>query len=165
MAVVGGRHRPHSTYSLCIKVVISTKFKLINYFLQDVIDIDTFAFNLTDANNYPDRTPSWFKLYSMKDAYDLEDLTPQSIHQLADTMFKDEELYCKYWRYVLPRIKFTNWCECVATFCSASGLFCFRKSLTNNTHYIETKVGNAYTPIGVNIINHPKTIEDRQIFH
>lgn len=50
---------------------------------------------------YPDRPPVWFKSYSMKDAYGLDDLSPQSMHQLADKMFYDDETYCKYWRFVI----------------------------------------------------------------
>lgn len=65
---------------------------------KDVLDIETYIFNLTEANSHPDIPPRWFRLYSMREAYDLDDLSPHSIHQLVDKMFNDQEMYCKYWR-------------------------------------------------------------------
>lgn len=67
---------------------------------QDILDIDTYIFNLTEANRTPDRTPVWFKSYSMKDAYGLDNLSPENIHQFVEQMFNDEEKYCLYWRFV-----------------------------------------------------------------
>ncbi|CAG9841105.1 unnamed protein product [Diabrotica balteata] len=64
----------------------------------DILDIDTYYFNLTEANLYPDRSPAWKKLYSMKEAYDLPDLSPESFDVFADKLFNDTALMNLYYR-------------------------------------------------------------------
>ncbi|XP_023015457.2 sphingomyelin phosphodiesterase 1 isoform X1 [Leptinotarsa decemlineata] len=65
----------------------------------DVLDIDTYIFNLAEANANPEMTPRWFKLYSMKEAYGLDHLTPEKFDQLAVKMFRNNTLTELYWRF------------------------------------------------------------------
>ncbi|XP_053699315.1 sphingomyelin phosphodiesterase-like [Sabethes cyaneus] len=49
-----------------------------------VTDFESYIFNLTEANRFPDRRPEWFKLYSFADAFGMHNLSPAE----ADTMVK-----------------------------------------------------------------------------
>ncbi|CAG9854387.1 unnamed protein product [Phyllotreta striolata] len=64
---------------------------------MDILDIDTYYFNMTEANLHPDRTPAWAKLYSMKEAYNLPDLSPASFDVFADKLLVDRNLQDLYW--------------------------------------------------------------------
>ncbi|KAJ8965915.1 hypothetical protein NQ317_014103 [Molorchus minor] len=66
---------------------------------KDVIDIDTYTFNLTDANLNPTKDPKWFKLYTMKDAYGLDKLSPENFNNVATEMFGNKTLFQLYWRF------------------------------------------------------------------
>ncbi|CAH1126971.1 unnamed protein product [Ceutorhynchus assimilis] len=65
----------------------------------DIIDIETYYFNLTEANQYPNRTPRWQRLYSMKEAYSFSDLSPHNFHWLAQRLRHDGYLFDQYWRF------------------------------------------------------------------
>ncbi|XP_043271532.1 sphingomyelin phosphodiesterase-like [Venturia canescens] len=47
----------------------------------EIIDIDTWIFNLTAANETPESRPEWYKSYSFKEEYNLEDLSVESLHK------------------------------------------------------------------------------------
>uniref|UniRef100_A0A6P7FIG9 Uncharacterized protein LOC114330684 n=1 Tax=Diabrotica virgifera virgifera TaxID=50390 RepID=A0A6P7FIG9_DIAVI len=81
---ISGACRRSELWKLKINEIEDLKSALI-----DILDIDTHYFNLTEANLYPDRTPAWKKLYSMKEAYDLPDLSPKSFDVFADRFFND----------------------------------------------------------------------------
>lgn len=65
----------------------------------DILDIETYYFNLTEANLYPDRTPRWKLLYSMKEAYQFDALTPRNFDSLARRLVSNDSLLYQYWRY------------------------------------------------------------------
>uniref|UniRef100_A0AAR5P2U4 Sphingomyelin phosphodiesterase n=1 Tax=Dendroctonus ponderosae TaxID=77166 RepID=A0AAR5P2U4_DENPD len=65
----------------------------------DLLDIETFYFNLTEANRYSHRTPAWRRLYSLKEAYGLSDLSAESFDSLAQRMRSDHNLLDQYWRF------------------------------------------------------------------
>ncbi|XP_072399673.1 sphingomyelin phosphodiesterase 1-like [Diabrotica undecimpunctata] len=66
---------------------------------MDIVDIETYYFNLTEANLNPNRSPKWKKLYSMKEAYGLPDLSPKSLDVLVDALFTNTTLMDNYWKY------------------------------------------------------------------
>ncbi|CAH1175864.1 unnamed protein product [Phaedon cochleariae] len=65
----------------------------------EVIDVETYIFNLTEANQHSNLTPNWLKMYSMQEAYGLNKLSPQNFDQLVDDIFEDENLADLYWRF------------------------------------------------------------------
>ncbi|XP_066138359.1 sphingomyelin phosphodiesterase 1-like isoform X2 [Euwallacea fornicatus] len=65
----------------------------------DVLDVETYYFNLTEANLHPNRFPRWQLLYSMKEAYQFDQLSPENIDMLAQNLFQNRSLFNQYWRY------------------------------------------------------------------
>lgn len=57
-------------------------FFYVVLFLQEIIDHETWIFNLTEANADSEKPPRWFKEYSFREAYDVKDLSPASMHDL-----------------------------------------------------------------------------------
>ncbi|XP_030749655.1 sphingomyelin phosphodiesterase-like isoform X2 [Sitophilus oryzae] len=67
-----------------------------------VTNYDHYIYNLTKANENSNVPPQWFKLYSFKDAYGLEDLSLKSLKSLfinMNTNNSDNALAEKYYRY------------------------------------------------------------------
>lgn len=71
---------------------------LINQF-QEVTDYDEWSYNLTEANLTPDVPPKWFKLYSFKEAYGVDDLSPNSLNELAERFARNKSLLDQYYRF------------------------------------------------------------------
>lgn len=61
-------------------------------------DHETWIFNLTKANSNRDANPEWFKEYSFKGAYAVQDLSPASLDELAEKFANDPELLHMYWQ-------------------------------------------------------------------
>lgn len=56
----------------------------------EIVDQETFIFNLTEANLAPGQPPTWFKEYSFRDAFDVTDLSPFSLSNLVNTTFRHD---------------------------------------------------------------------------
>lgn len=56
----------------------------------EVIDFDTYIFNLTAANLVPDQSPKWFKEYSFREAFGVDDLSPFSINKLVNATWRND---------------------------------------------------------------------------
>lgn len=54
----------------------------------EVIDVDTYIFNLTAANLTPNRPPEWFKEYSFREAFGVTDLSPYTLSNLVNVIFR-----------------------------------------------------------------------------
>ncbi|CAH1999492.1 unnamed protein product [Acanthoscelides obtectus] len=65
----------------------------------ELLDIETYIMNLTHSNQHPNDPPYWYKLYSMKEAYNLKSLAPKEVDVVAKGLFVDEDLFQQYWRY------------------------------------------------------------------
>ncbi|XP_074026344.1 sphingomyelin phosphodiesterase 1-like [Leptinotarsa decemlineata] len=65
----------------------------------DVVDIDEWTFNVTLANQYPDKEPEWYKIYSFKDAWGVESLDAVEIDRLVQNMTKKHELIDQYYNF------------------------------------------------------------------
>lgn len=57
----------------------------------EVIDFDTYIFNLTAANLTPDQPPKWFKEYSFREAFGVDDLSPYSLSKLANVTWRNDK--------------------------------------------------------------------------
>lgn len=62
---------------------------------HEILDFETWIYNLTEANLTPDQNPRWFKEYSFKEEYGLKDLSPKSIDGLVKRFATDRELLFK----------------------------------------------------------------------
>ncbi|XP_022920309.2 sphingomyelin phosphodiesterase-like [Onthophagus taurus] len=58
----------------------------------EVLDAESWTFNLTEANLTPTQQPSWFKLYSFKDVFEMNDLSPKSMRELLIRMTTNHHL-------------------------------------------------------------------------
>lgn len=65
----------------------------------EVNDAITYWYNVTEANETPEKSPIWRKLYSFRETYDLEDLSPASLNQLVYRFAEDKTLLKTYWEY------------------------------------------------------------------
>jgi len=66
--------------------------------LQNILDSETWIFNLTEANTHANVNPTWFKLYSFKDAYGVQSLTPTEMDKLTHKLAANRSLLEKYSR-------------------------------------------------------------------
>lgn len=56
----------------------------------EVVDHETYIFNLTEANLMPDQPPNWFKEYSFRDAFAVTDLSPSTLAKLVNETFRND---------------------------------------------------------------------------
>lgn len=66
---------------------------------QEINDAVTYWYNITEANELPDMPPVWRKLYSFRDTYGLEDLSPASLDRLVYRFAVDKDALKTYWEY------------------------------------------------------------------
>jgi hypothetical protein len=66
--------------------------------LQEILDSETWIYNLTEANMNGNATPNWVKLYSFKDTYGVESLSPTSLDRLVQNMATNISLLEQYSR-------------------------------------------------------------------
>jgi hypothetical protein len=61
------------------------------------LDHETWVYDLEAANSAG--TPSWFKSYSMREEYQLQDLSPKSMAALSANMKSNQTAFDTYLRY------------------------------------------------------------------
>lgn len=71
----------------------------LHEYLQEVLDYVLFIYNLTDANLLPALTPTWYQLYSFKQAYGVNSLRPNEMAKLAGNIARNRSLTEQYFRY------------------------------------------------------------------
>ncbi|XP_071451895.1 sphingomyelin phosphodiesterase-like [Hetaerina americana] len=65
-----------------------------------VIDYESWIYNLTAASHQPaTQKPDWFKLYTFREAFGVDNITTSSIHELTHKMLDNEDLLKTYFRY------------------------------------------------------------------
>ncbi|PNF14903.1 hypothetical protein B7P43_G04321 [Cryptotermes secundus] len=64
----------------------------------NILDSETWIFNLTKANTNASVNPTWFKLYSFKDIYGVESLTPTEMDKLTHRLAANRSLLEEYSR-------------------------------------------------------------------
>ncbi|XP_031616396.1 sphingomyelin phosphodiesterase-like [Contarinia nasturtii] len=66
----------------------------------EIVDQETFIFNLTEANMTPGQPPRWFREYSFRDAFSVPDMSPYTLSKLVNDTFRhDRSALYKYWSY------------------------------------------------------------------
>ncbi|KAG5672941.1 hypothetical protein PVAND_003028 [Polypedilum vanderplanki] len=73
------------------------------YWIDDEIfqvnEVESWIFNLTEANLTPNQSPRWYKQYSFKESFNIQDLSPASLDNLLKAMSQDRKLARNYFRY------------------------------------------------------------------
>ncbi len=64
----------------------------------DILDHETWIYNLTEANLSPHLPPRWFRLYKATEAFDLPDVSPESLNVLVQRMSSNETAFNTYHR-------------------------------------------------------------------
>jgi Acid sphingomyelin phosphodiesterase C-terminal region len=71
----------------------------VYHILQQVLDHETWSFNLTEANMAgQDVLPNWQKLYSFRETFGLDSLLPQELDQFVKRLATDTQLQDLYYR-------------------------------------------------------------------
>jgi len=75
---------------------------------MQVVDHETWIYNLTEANLKAEKSPNWFKEYTFSEEF-TSDLSPAGLDKLLDSMAENPNLLRKFWRYKMttadPKIK------------------------------------------------------------
>jgi len=66
---------------------------------MDVLDVQTYVFNLTHANLVETERPQYYQLYDHRKDLGMENLYPSDYDDLAKRLVKDDGLYQKFFRY------------------------------------------------------------------
>jgi hypothetical protein len=74
------------------------------HYFQNIINSETWVFNLTKANTNATVNPDWFKLYSFKDIYGVESLTPTEMDKLTHRLAANRSLLEEYSRYLIIEV-------------------------------------------------------------
>ncbi|XP_046397586.1 sphingomyelin phosphodiesterase-like [Ischnura elegans] len=65
-----------------------------------VVDYESWIYNLTaDSHMAPTHQPDWFKMYSFRETFGVDNMTTASIDKLTRDMLSNEELLNTYFRY------------------------------------------------------------------
>lgn len=67
--------------------------------LQQVNDMESYVFSLTEANNNPAQGPRWFRHFGFRQAYGVTDLSPAGLDRLAFDMSRNRNLLRLYWEH------------------------------------------------------------------
>jgi hypothetical protein len=78
---------------LSIKALI-----IIGNYFQNVLEAETWIYDLQEANKNSSNNPAWFKLYSFKDEYGVESLTPTELDKLTHKLATNRSLLEGYSR-------------------------------------------------------------------
>lgn len=68
------------------------------YYLQHIIDTESWIFKLSEANTNASLNPSWFKLYSFKEEYGVGSLNATELDKLTHKLAGNRSLLQKYAR-------------------------------------------------------------------
>lgn len=93
----GGSATPFTRLNPNYKLYIVDKK---NYIVKN---IETWMYNLTEANENAPQRPSWYKSYSFKEEYDIPDLSYDSLHSWLHKLARDENLLSRYYRNFFKR--------------------------------------------------------------
>lgn len=67
-----------------------------------VVDHETWIMNLKEANLYD--YPIWYKLYSMRTAFQVPSLLPQELDSLVQIMAENQTVFDLYYRYTTETV-------------------------------------------------------------
>lgn len=61
--------------------------------------MDSWIYNLTEANLNPDRNPVWFKQYTFAEKFGLSDLSPATMNDFVFRMARDQNTLKDVWTH------------------------------------------------------------------
>jgi len=64
----------------------------------DVVEHETWIYNLTEANTNPAIPPRWFRLYKATEAFEIPDLSPASLNKFVQRMIYNATAFDIYYR-------------------------------------------------------------------
>ncbi|ODM96222.1 Sphingomyelin phosphodiesterase [Orchesella cincta] len=64
----------------------------------NIIDHETWIYNLTDANLNPHLPPRWYKLYQATEAFEIPDMSPESLNNFVQRMSSNITAFNTYYR-------------------------------------------------------------------
>lgn len=67
--------------------------------MQQVIEHETWIYNLTEANLNASSSPKWFREYTFTDAYNVTNLSPASLDELMTSFASNRDLISTYWMH------------------------------------------------------------------
>lgn len=72
---------------------------MIKLSLQQVNDFESYIFSISEANRTPGQPPRWFRQYTFREAFGLNDLSMASLDRLAFDISRNRQLARRYWEY------------------------------------------------------------------
>lgn len=64
----------------------------------EIVDIETWIYNLTEANEHPERKPNWVKAYDFRQHYGLDNVSPSELDALLRQLASNEDRLLDYWK-------------------------------------------------------------------
>lgn len=86
-----------TSYVTIFKICSIRNCLLFYNFFQNVLDYESWIYNLTKANINVDG-PQWFKLYSFKEQFKLQNLSLFSLDDLLHRFAGDSNFLLQYWK-------------------------------------------------------------------
>ncbi|XP_066248576.1 sphingomyelin phosphodiesterase-like isoform X2 [Euwallacea similis] len=65
---------------------------------RDVLEHETWTFDMELANKLPNNEPQWYKLYSATETYEMENLSPSEWNKVVERMIIDDDLFQRFYR-------------------------------------------------------------------
>lgn len=82
------------------------------FHLQEPLNIETYVYNLTEANLTPNRRPHWFQLYNMRNTYALPDLSAATMDNLVHRMVTTEKHLLDIYAAFYSKVSDSRWPNC-----------------------------------------------------
>ncbi|CAO1438478.1 unnamed protein product [Diamesa hyperborea] len=67
--------------------------------IYEVINVESWIYNLTEANADDSKSPNWFKQFSLKESFELDDLSPATMTKFVDQLAGNKTKLQQYWEY------------------------------------------------------------------
>src|SRR5581483_6953055 len=64
----------------------------------NILEHETWIYNLTEANSNPSIPPRWYRLYKATEAFEIPDLSSQSLHNFVQRMSYNSTAFDTYYR-------------------------------------------------------------------
>ena len=111
----------------------------------ELLDHHTYIMDIEEANKYPYREPDWPLLYSAKEAYSMEDLSPASWQVVVQRLQTESSLFDKFYRFYRGGISDPKPCNTTCRQNLICGLVSSRSHQTKETcQHIEIKDEGLY---------------------
>lgn len=108
-------------FGFLFRTIYSVYFPFLFSVQQEIVDHETWIFDLAEANANSVDSPNWFKEYTFKDAYGLPDLSPKSLNSMMNDWLNDtsniakvsfclEKFLNSFFFLLTPLVDSTNFC-------------------------------------------------------